>query len=269
MSPTLRQRLDGAKATLKTVDVALGRKPGALPADVAKAFRSVVGYRADIDHWITMVDARTAAWGLLDGLESKADADDLVPFGDTRAKFVHVRLTGVQGYVATKWALADRITGMVGRVLCTPDAGLNEASPAQLVSHFVQKDKKRMTAGVLCESLRCAFGWPVGVSYAIRNHFVHDGGQMAGSDFFEASTSASAFRISNDGWARIVTTAQKKYVVDSTHHRAEATWPVSPRDDLRAVLRVCERETDDALGVLLGSACNALSSHVGFMLGDA
>ena len=269
MSPTLRQRLDGAKATLGQVDVALGRKPGALPADVEKAFRSVVDYRSDIDHWITMVDARTAAWDLLDGLESKADADDLVPFGATRAKFVHVRLIGVQAYVATKWALADRITGMVGRVLCTPDAGFNGASPAQLVSHFLQKDRKKMTAGALYESLRCAFGWPVGISYAIRNHFVHDGGQMAGSDFFEASASASAFRISDEGWSRIEKTAQEKYVVDSSLHHAGATWPVSPRDDLRVVLRVCERETDDALGVLLGSACNTLLGHVGFMLGEA
>jgi len=269
MSPTLRQRLDGAKATLGQVDVALGRKPRALPSDVETAFRSVVNYRSDIDHWITMFDARTAAWELLDGLELKADADDLVPFGVTRAKFVHVRLIGVQAYVATKWALADRITGMVGRVLCTPDAGSNEASPAQLVSHFVQKDRNKTTAGALCKSLRSAFGWPVGISYAIRNHFVHDGGQMAGSDFFEASTSASAFRISHDGWSRIEKTAQEKYIVDSSFNRDEATWPVSPRDDLRAVLRVCEREIDDALGVLLGSACSTLLGHVGFMLGEA
>lgn len=269
MSPSLRQRLDGAKATLGQVDVALGRKPGSLPTDVEKAFRSVVDCRSDIDHWITMVDARTAAWVLLDGLESRADADDLVPFGATRAKFVHVRLIGVQAYVATKWALADRITGMVGRVLCTPDAGFNRGSPAQLVSHFVQKDRKKTTAGALYESLRCAFGWPVGISYAIRNHFLHDGGQTAGSDFFEASTSASAFRISDDGWSRIERTAQDKYVIDSTLHRSGAIWPVSPRDDLRAVLRVCERETDDALGVLLGSACNTLLGHVGLMLGEA
>jgi len=269
MTLVLRQRLDGAKKTLGQVDVALSRKPGALPADVEKAFRTIVDCRSDIDHWITMVDARAAAWQLLDRLELKADVDDLVPFGATRAKFVHVRLIGVQAYVATKWALADRITAMVGRVLCTPDAGFNGANPVQLVSHFVQKERKKTTAGALYDSLRCSFGWPVGISYAIRNHFVHDGGQMAGSDFFEGSTSASAFRISEEGWARIEKTAQERYVVDSSLHRAGATWPVSPRDDLRAVLRVCERETDDALGVLLGSACTTLLGHVGFMLGEA
>ena len=38
---------------------------------------------------------------LLDGLETKA-ADDLVPFGHSRVKFVNVRLMGVQAYMTTK-----------------------------------------------------------------------------------------------------------------------------------------------------------------------
>lgn len=268
MTRTLQQRLQDAKNTLAQVDVTLGRRPGVVPPSVEDAFRSVVAYRADIDHWISMVDARSAAWGLLDGLEAKADADELVPFGDAQAKFVHVRLIGVQAYLATTWALADRITGMAGRVLCTPDAGFNGVNAAQLVSHFVQKERKKTTAGALYESLRCSFGWPVGISYAIRNHFVHDGGQIAAADFFEASAAASAFRISVEGWARIEKAAQDKYGVDVSHQRAVGIWPVSPRDDLRAVLRVCEREMDDALGVVLGSACRTLLVHVGFMLGE-
>jgi hypothetical protein len=177
-------------------------------------------------------------------------------------------MIGVQAYLTTKWALADRITGMAGRILCTPEAGLNGASPPQLVSHFVQKDRKKMTAGALYDSLRSSFGWPVGISYAIRNHFIHDGAQVGGSDFFEASIPASAFRISVDGWARIEKTAQERYGVDASLHRTGATWPVSPRDDLRTVLNVCERETDDVLGVILGSACQTLLAHVGFMLGE-
>jgi hypothetical protein len=45
-------------------------------------------------------------------------------------------------------------------------------------------------------------------------------------------------------------------------------WPTTPLDDLRVVLADCEREVDEALGVLLGSACRALALHVGFMLGE-
>lgn len=268
MTRPLQQRLHDAKATLDQVSLAIGRKPGAIPTVVEDAFQAVISYRTDIDHWLTLIDARNAAWQLMDRLEIKADPNDMVPFGDSLAKFVHVRMIGTQAYLATKWALADRITGMAGRVLCTPDAGFNGISPAQLVSHFIQKERKRLTAGALYDSLRCSFGWPVGVSYAIRNHFVHDGAQTAGSEFFEAATSKSGFRISDEGWARIQKRAEEKYGLDPSLQRNTATWPASPRDDLRALLRVCEREMDDALGVILGSACQTILAHVGFMLGD-
>ncbi len=269
MTPTLRQRLQDAKAKLDQVHAALLRKPNAISEDTKEKLLEVVAYRSDIDHWLTMIDARTAVWQLLDKLETKLVKDELVPFGDARAEFVHVRQIGVQAYLATTWALADRITGVAGRVLCTPHAGSNDMRPAQLVSHFINEDRKSKTAGAMCDSLRRAFGWPVGVSYAIRNHFVHGGDdQIVSLDFFAASTAASAFRISDKGWARIVKTAQDEYKVDTTFRRAGTTWPVSPRNDLRKVLRVCEREMDEALGVIIGSACHTLRTHVGLMLGE-
>jgi hypothetical protein len=75
---TLQERLQDAKNTLDQVNVALGRNRGALPIDVETSSRNVVGCRSEIDHWLTMIEARTAVWQLLDGLEGNADADDLV-----------------------------------------------------------------------------------------------------------------------------------------------------------------------------------------------
>jgi hypothetical protein len=268
MTKGLDDRLGDARGVLDRIQAALGRNPGRLSPDVEDAFRKVVDYRSDIDHCREMLGARTVAFQLMDTLEAKADSDDLVPFGGSRVRYQHVRFVGAQAYLTITWALSDRISAMVGRVLCTPEAGFNGASPAQLVSHFVQKERTKKTAGALFESIRHAFGWPIGLSYAIRNHFVHDGGQTAGVDFFEGPSAASAFRISADGWDRVEKRAVEIYGVERTLHRVGAGWPSTPRDDLRVVLAVCEREVDDALGVLLGSACNALRSHVGFMLGE-
>ena len=86
-------------------------------------------------------------------------------------------------------------------------------------------------------------------------------------DFFDGPTSASRFVISADGWKRIEEKAAT-YGAGPSHHRAGASWPATPRDDLRSVLDVCERETDDALGVLVGSACHSLAIHVGYMHGE-
>jgi len=254
MSKTLQDRLHDAKVVLDHVHAALGRHSTRLPREVETSFRALVDYRTDIDHWLGMLEARAAACRLLNALETQADLDDCVPLGATRVKYQHVRFIGVQAYVTTNWALADRITGMVGRILCTPEAGLNGVNPAHLISHFVTRDKiRKTTAAALFESVRQSFGWPIGLSYAIRNHFVHDGAQIGGSDFFEGSSAASAFQISADGWDRVEKKVEAEYRVDRLCHRAGASWPSTPQDDLRVVLAVCEREMDDALGVLLGS----------------
>lgn len=123
------------------------------------------------------------------------------------------------------------------------------------------------TAAMPAYSLRATFGWPIGLSYTLRNHFFHDGGALDGTDFFEGPSATSGFKISEDGWDRIEKRA-RSYGVDATHHRVGAAWPSAPRDDLRQLIDVCERETDDALGILIGSACRALVSHVGFIVGE-
>jgi hypothetical protein len=95
----------------------------------------------------------------------------------------------------------------------------------------------------------------------------HDGAYAASEHFFDGPTAASRFAISATGWTRLEQKA-KTYGVEPSHHRAGAAWPVAPRDDLRAVLDVCEREVDDALGVLVGSACRTFVAHVGCFIGE-
>jgi hypothetical protein len=199
MSKTLEERLRDAKAELGKIDGALLRHTGKVPSEVGDQFRTVTAFAADIEYWIGMLAARSAARLLLTGLEAQADGNDTVPLGAARAKYQHVRLIGVQAYLATKWALADRLVGMVGRVVCTPEAGFDASRPAQLVAQFVQKERKKNTAAALYDSVRQTFGWPIAVSYALRNHFVHDGGQFSGTDVFDGPTAASRFAISVDG----------------------------------------------------------------------
>jgi hypothetical protein len=267
MTKTLQERLRDSTAELGKASAGLARQASRVSPEVNEHFQTVIAFAADVEHWIGMIEARAAARALLERLEERADKHDLVELGSLRIKYQHVRLIGVQAYLATNWALADRLAGMVGRVFCTPDAGFDLSRPAQLVQHFVQKDRKKNTAGALYESVRHTFGWPIALSYALRNHFVHEGGQLAGIDFFAGPTASARFTITTDGWARVEDRA-KTYGVEPSHHRAGSSWPSVPQDDLRIVLDACERETDDALGVLVGSACRSLVAHVGCILGE-
>ncbi len=267
MSKTLEDRLRSAELTLDQAHAAMGRHTSKLSVEVDEGFRRVIQFRSDIDHWIGLLGARAAALQLLRDLEATVDQDGYVVLGASRVKFHHARLIGVQSYLTTSWALADRITGMVGRVVCPPSAGCDPTNPAQLVSHFVRSEKGKAPAAVLSKSIRFMFGWPIAISYAIRNHVVHDGAQFDGVDFFEGAMPSAGFRISADGWRRIEARALE-YGVAASLHRAGPLWPPTPCDDLRLVLDVCEREMDDALGVLVGSATAALLSHVRCMVGE-
>ena len=293
MTKTLDERLRDAKATVDQIGTMLGKATAALPTVVADQFRRSLDAASGIEYWRELVSARAAALQFLDALETRVDGEDLVEVFATQAgatptklKYSHVRLLGVQSYLSLSWSLADRITAMAGRVLCTLQGGaLNDQSPVKLISHFVQEERgkeglaveeqkkeidgrhrRRSTAAMVSDSIRQTFGFPIGVSYAIRNHFIHDGAESSDAEFFENRASTGAFRISAKGWSLI----ERKtfgYGVMRDYIRASAAWPNAPRDDLRVVLAVCEREVDDALGVLLGSACTAMSAHIGFMLG--
>jgi hypothetical protein len=266
MTKPLDERLRGAKADLLKIDQTIQLSARVVP-HVLDEIKRVTAFAADIDHWIRLLATRKAAREMLAGLETHADPQDTVPLGVGRAGFQHVRFIGVQAYLATKWAIADRIALMVGHVLCIRSQLNDPKKPPQLLSHFVGDDTKSKTAAMAFYSLKHTFGWPIGISYSLRNHFFHDGGELDGTDFFDGPTATSGFAISAAGWARVEERA-KTYGVDAGHHRVGPGWPITPRDDLRVVLDVCERETDDALGVLVGSACKALASHVGFIVGE-
>ena len=262
---TLEERLQEAKDKLDEVVEVLDGNRGTLRPDVDTTLRSKTAFRSDIEHWLMMIESRKAAWGLLDGLEEDV-ADEMVPFGGSTANFAHVRLIGVQAYVTMQWALADQITKAVGGLLCTPEAGNNLAQPPKLLEDFMGEKRKKTTANVLYGSLRPSFGWPVGVSYVIRNHFVHDGGRMVGSSFFESTSAAAGFRISEDGWLYIKNKVIAKYKLEERFCRPGVRWPPNPRDDLRNVLKFCEGEVDNVLGVIVGAACHVLVGQVGFMV---
>jgi len=265
MSKTLEERLQDAKAALGKVEGAIARHTGKMATEVETQFKAIAAFGADVEHWNQMLAARQTARALLNNLEQHADQNDDVPYGATKAKFQTVRLLGVQGYLAAQWALADRLVGLSGQILCPRNALQDPKNAPQLVSHFVGgKGPESRTAAIAFYSLRQSFGWPIAISYALRNHFLHDG---AGGDFFDGPNAASAFKISASGWRRIEDRV-KEYNVNAAHSRLGSAWAPSAGDDLRKILDTCAPEIDEALGVLVGSACQIAMAHVAFMLGE-
>jgi hypothetical protein len=262
----LIERLEQVKLDFGKVELALNQHGGKIKPNAEEVFRNTLVFQSEIDNWLRLHGARAVAATLMRDLENRCDYNDCVRLGSADIQFDLVRLLCVQAYCAANWSLADRIAALVGRVFCTPNAGSDPWHPAQLVAHFVQKDRSKTTAGTMHEAVRETFGWPIGISYAIRNHFLHDGGQASVVTFFASTSSLSGFQISQDAWGRIEERA-KSYGVDATCHRVGPLWPAAPYADLRTVLSVCEQEMDDALGMLVGSASGLLQSHIQYLTG--
>ncbi len=273
MTRSLDDRLEAAKRSLDASALA------AALVGVGDQMSRSLATGSSIEYWRELWAARNSARDLLVGLEERIEQDDfvVVQFGvprrsapPMRIKYSHARLIGVEAYLSLSWSLADRVSGFVGRVLCSADGGaFSDQGSAKLVSHFVDsKDSlSRSTAGLLIDSIRRAFGWPIAVSYALRNHFIHDGGQQHEVDFFAGATSIDEFKINAKAWKNIRNRAVA-YNVLPDNIRKNANFPPAPEEDLRVLLTACEREMDEALGILLGSACAALATHLSFLTGN-
>jgi len=277
MTKSLDERLEAAKRVLDEAGALL--TGNAALVNAGDQLQRSLATASNVAYWRELLVARSAARDLLTGLEDRVEQDDLVlvQFGiprraaqPMRIKYSHARLIAVEAYISLTWSLADCISAFVGRVLCSSDGGaFNTQQSPKLVSHFVNHkgSLRASTAGLVFDSIRQTFGWPIAVSYALRNHFIHEGGQQQEVAFFTGNRSTDRFRILADGWKQIRNRALQSEVLPD-NMRKSANWPPTPEDDLRIVLDVCEREVDEALGVLLGSACAAISMHVMFLTGN-
>jgi hypothetical protein len=265
---SLDARVQDAESVLAEIHEALTSCHSQIPEKVISDFHSLIKYRSEIANWRMMIEARTNSMQLMKDLPSLCDHSDYVVLGNSKIKYNVARFMISQSYLSSAWALADSISGACGQTLCSAKVGRNISSPPQIVNHFIN-NKTRMDSisGALSESIHHSFGWPVAISYAIRNEFVHGGASSTEANFFHGANSLAGFRISDTAWGKVIDKAESINLT-ATHHRLGAGWPQDPKDDLRILLEVCEQELDDALGVLLGSACGMLKIHLGFMLGQ-
>ena len=103
------------------------------------------------------------------------------------------------------------------------------------------------------DHLKGAYGWPIGLSYAIRNWVLHDGHAHNGVELFRYNShDVAPFEVSVAGWDKIVERCNQRYKVYETHCRLQLFPNV--RDDLAERLKACHREVDEAISFALRTA---------------
>lgn len=197
-----------------------------------------------------LIESREHARKLLQQLPSITDSStDMVTYHGTKLPFSSARILGFQSYLSMTWAICDSITTAISPLACTGSTHLNRTNPPQLLTHFVKDDKHSAYYSSLF--LNLGYGWAIGISYTIRNHFFHDGALCSGKDFFAGKSVANEFDISQQGWDFIEKQMADKHKLKRDQHRLSTPWPWH-RNNLLNLLELCNDEIDEALICLVG-----------------
>lgn len=263
MKKNLEARIHAARKIINDAEDLRNKHPA---FDLGSNVSEIIRSKIEFDHWLSLIETRRYAKKQLLDLEKNVAPGDLVLWGTLKDSipFSHARLLAINAYLSTSWSLTDGITSFIGRIFCSPNQGFYAIESAKLVRNFVEADAvKKSTAGILYNFIPEFYGWPICLSYMLRNVFIHDGGKIKGKTIFKSSSAISAFEISDDAWGMLeVELKAKNPTVNQVAKSATWAQPSRPITDIRAIIEACEQETDEALGVLLGTACHSFGAFL-------
>jgi hypothetical protein len=261
----LKQRLQDSATELRKIVNSLGliaspSLPSACVSEIKKFDEMAHQLAATCD----LIEPRENARKLLQQLPSVTDpSTDIVDYHGTKIPFSNARLLGFQGYLSMTWAICDSITTAIAPLICTGSTYLDRSNPPQLLTHFVKSTKN--SAYYSSFFLHLGYGWAIGISYVIRNHFFHDGALHSGKDFFASKSVADEFDISPEGWDFLEKEMAEKHKLKDDQHRLSTPWPWH-RNNLLNLLELCNDEIDEALICLVGWSVGMATLQARYLL---
>jgi hypothetical protein len=223
-------------------------------------FDRLRAYSAQLAESRNLIDARDAALAAVNSFPSQVNPDNpaTLLYNGIAVPFWQGRLLLMQSYMGTCWAIYDNLSKVAGILICTDKSARNPTKPVKL-----QEDLLRLENSVgahIQDHLKGGYGWPIGVSYAVRNWVIHDGNSQDGIELFRYSTHETApYQLSDEAWTKIVERCNNKYKVDDTHTRLILFPDV--RNNLAAGIAACNAEVDEAIGFVLLAATGGVKLH--------
>lgn len=253
-SEKLKQRLQESATNLRGIVGALSSiSAPSLHNKCINEFSKFGAMASELVSICDLIEPREDAYKLLEQLPLITDpVTDLVEYHGIKIPFNNARLLGFQGYLSMTWAICDSITTSIAPLICTEATCKNRINPPQLLTHFIKEDK--YSSYYSAYFLRENYGWAIGISYVIRNHFFHDGALWNGENFFAGRSLQDGFEISNKGLeflAKEMLEKHGKLNKDQNRLGLAIQWPWH-QDNLLKLLKVCNDEIDDALTCLVG-----------------
>jgi hypothetical protein len=263
----LKQRLQQSASDLRLIVTTLSSiSSPSIHTDCIDEIRKFETIANQLSSICDLLNPRENAHKLLQQLPLITDpSTDIVDYHGIKIPFSNARILGFQGYISMTWSICDSITTAIAPLICTESTCKDRSNPPQLLTHFIKESK--YSSYYTAYFLKLNYGWAIGVSYVIRNHFFHDGASLQnGKDFFVGISLADEFDISNEGWDFLEKEmAEKHNKLKNDHHRLVSSWPWH-RNNLLNLLRLCNEEIDEALTCLVGWAVGMATLQARYLL---
>jgi hypothetical protein len=249
----LKQRLQQSASELRLIVSSLSSiSSPSIHNDCIDKIRKFETMANQLSSICDLISSREQAHKLLKQLPSITDpSTDIIDYHGISIPFNNARILGFQSYLSMTWSLCDSITTAIAPLIFTESICKDRSNPPQLLTHFI-KDSK-CSSYYITYFLKVNYSWAIGISYVIRNHFVHDGALRNGKDFFVGISLADEFDISSEGWDFLEKQMAEKHRLKNDHHRLGSPWPWH-RNNLLNLLEVCNEEIDEALCFIVGSS---------------
>ena len=250
----IRADISAACADLDAVTEALAAvsSPGTLPTGSREFFDRLPSYSAQLTQVLNLIRARDAALEAVESFPKQIDPDNPLMFmyNGVSVPFWLGRLLVLQNYLATGWSIYDNLSKIAGVLSAKIE------KPAKLQEDFLSSSN--VVGTHTRDHLRRGYGWPIGISYAIRNWVLHDGNSQDGVELFKYSThdKTAPYQLSDDGWSKIIERCVNKYKLDDTLTRLNPFPAIN--DDLVGGLIACHTEVDEAIGFILLSTTGGI-----------
>ncbi len=219
----LQHQLQQAATALRELPSSLSPFASSLPVECIDKLESLESIAALLASVCGLVKGREVAWQVLCQLPLQQVPPspltgnlELVNYQGMEIPFSTARLLSFQSYLSVTWSVCDSITTALAPLVCNRSVCTDRGNPPQLLTHFIKSDKNTAYYGSFL--LAKSYGFPVGISYVIRNHFIHDGALFYGQNFFESQNISDKFRISQTGW-KVLEEGLKKHGLTETQTR--------------------------------------------------
>ena len=144
-----------------------------LPQDCYATWKDIASVKELLKGTKPLFPVKSKAWAALTDLNRQhlclPDQDQVTTFEEKR----HLVLVG---YNAVSWSIYDRMANICGRLVAINTISTKPQKNPKLVENIMKINDKENVVGVTIQNLILhAYGWPIKVSYMIRNWLVHEG----------------------------------------------------------------------------------------------